>query len=194
MLARTIEVAVDRARRVTLWGGYATFVAIVAASWVSTRPASAQVAPGEALGSPRAAGSDATVKDESEGAPDTSDDAPDDAPTLRHANSDEPAFGPPAPRPRDPERTPASIRSEQGDAEGLRGRLNLNNATKAELERLPGIGDAISDRILAWREKHVRFHRVVDLRRVRGIGPVTLEKLRPYLTVIGPTTLRASSP
>ena len=190
MLARSIEVAVDRARRVTLWGGYATFVAIVAASWVSTRPASAHVAPGEALGSARADGSGATVKDESKGAP----NAPDDAPPLRLTGSDQPVFGPPAPRPRDAEPTPAGVRSEQRTAEGLRGRLNLNNATKAELEKLPGIGDAISDRILAWREKHERFHRVVDLRRVRGIGPVTLEKLRPYLTVIGPTTLRASSP
>jgi competence protein ComEA len=62
------------------------------------------------------------------------------------------------------------------------GLIDLNRATAAELQRLPGIGPKLSARIVAARERQP-FRRVEDLRKVSGIGPKTLERLRPYVTV-----------
>lgn len=69
------------------------------------------------------------------------------------------------------------------------GVVNLNTASEAELERLPGIGPAKAAAIVAYRQKHGPFRRVEDLRRVKGFGRKTLLRLRPYLAVAGPTTL-----
>lgn len=60
---------------------------------------------------------------------------------------------------------------------------NLNTASAAELEAVPGIGPATARAIVEYRSKHGNFKRVDDLTAVSGIGPKTLEKLRPYLTV-----------
>lgn len=63
------------------------------------------------------------------------------------------------------------------------GRMNLNTATSAELQRLPRIGEAMAQRILDYRREHGRFGSVNELNNVRGIGDKTLEKLRPHLYV-----------
>ena len=62
------------------------------------------------------------------------------------------------------------LRTESGDI-----RISLNSATAAELESLPGVGPATARRIIAGRP----YGRVDDLIRVSGIGPKTLERLRP---------------
>jgi comEA protein len=64
-------------------------------------------------------------------------------------------------------------------------RVDLNRATEAELEALPGIGPALAARIVAWREEHGPFARIGDLARVPGIGPALLERLEPLVTVSG---------
>jgi competence protein ComEA len=64
----------------------------------------------------------------------------------------------------------------------LTGPINVNRADLAELQKLPGVGPKISQRILDERAK-ARFKSIDDLRRVPGIGPKTLEKLRPYVTI-----------
>lgn len=61
------------------------------------------------------------------------------------------------------------------------GPVDLNHATAAELERLPGIGPALAARIVADREANGPFRSVDDLDRVRGIGPATVERLRPFV-------------
>jgi len=61
-------------------------------------------------------------------------------------------------------------------------RININTASKPELELLPGVGPALADRILAERAR-APFARVEDLGRVRGIGAKTIEKLRPHVVV-----------
>lgn len=61
--------------------------------------------------------------------------------------------------------------------------LNLNQATVAELDRLPGIGPALAGRIVAWREEHGDFESLEQLGEVRGIGARTLARLRPRLTL-----------
>lgn len=64
--------------------------------------------------------------------------------------------------------------------------LDLNTATAAQLEHLPGIGPALAARIIADRTQHGPYATVDQLDRVKGIGPKTLEKLRPHITVKQP--------
>jgi competence ComEA-like helix-hairpin-helix protein len=60
--------------------------------------------------------------------------------------------------------------------------INLNTATAADLDRLPGIGPVLAARIVAERDKRP-FAKVEDLRRVSGIGPKKLDAIRPLVTV-----------
>jgi competence ComEA-like helix-hairpin-helix protein len=61
--------------------------------------------------------------------------------------------------------------------------LDLNAATAAQLERLPGIGPSKAAAILATRQRLGRFGSVDQLNEVKGIGPATLGKLRPFVRV-----------
>ena len=61
--------------------------------------------------------------------------------------------------------------------------LDLNTATVAELQKLPGIGPTTAKAIVRFREKSGPFRRVEDLLAVRGITKKRLEKLRRYVTV-----------
>ena len=66
---------------------------------------------------------------------------------------------------------------------GITYRIDLNQATRAELLQLPGIGESLAQRIEAYRFERGNFHHVNDLLEVRGIGPATLERLRPWVQV-----------
>ncbi|MDH7490211.1 MAG: ComEA family DNA-binding protein [Anaerolineae bacterium] len=63
------------------------------------------------------------------------------------------------------------------------GPLNLNTATAAELEQLPGIGPALAARIVQYRQEHGPFRTVDALLLVSGIGPSTLNRIRSLVTV-----------
>jgi len=69
------------------------------------------------------------------------------------------------------------------------GVVNVNSASAAELERLPGVGPALAGRILEYRQKNGSFQKVEDLMLVRGIGEKSFERLKPYVAVSGETTL-----
>jgi competence protein ComEA len=73
----------------------------------------------------------------------------------------------------------------------LAGPININQASAEELQRLPGIGPKLAQRIVEERRKGP-FKSVDDLKRVSGIGPKTLEKLRPHITV-GGTPVRVAT-
>lgn len=73
--------------------------------------------------------------------------------------------------------------------EATPGVINLNTADAATLQRLPGIGPAKADAILALRARLKAFKRIEQLMRVRGIGRKTFRKLRPMIAVSGATTL-----
>jgi competence protein ComEA len=69
-------------------------------------------------------------------------------------------------------------------APGASGALvNVNTATEPELEELPGIGPVLAAAIIAYRTEHGPFPSVDALDDVSGIGPATLENLRPLVTV-----------
>ncbi len=63
------------------------------------------------------------------------------------------------------------------------GPVNINTAGRAGLDALPHIGPVLAGRIIAYREAHGAFRRVEDLDRVRGIGPKTMARLQPLVTV-----------
>ena len=64
--------------------------------------------------------------------------------------------------------------------------VNLNTASFAELDSLPGIGPVMAERILEFRKKNGMFRRVEDLMNVRGIGERKFLKLRDYIVVESP--------
>ena len=61
--------------------------------------------------------------------------------------------------------------------------VNVNTATEQELEALPGIGPVLAQKIIDYRTEHGPFPTVDALDDVSGIGPATLEDLRPLVTV-----------
>jgi competence ComEA-like helix-hairpin-helix protein len=61
--------------------------------------------------------------------------------------------------------------------------VNLNTASRAELMLLPGIGEKYAERIVAYRHDHGPFASIEELDRVKGIGPKTLERLKPFIRI-----------
>jgi competence protein ComEA len=61
--------------------------------------------------------------------------------------------------------------------------VNLNTATLAQLDSLPGVGPILAQRILDHRERHGAFRAVSDLRQVDGIGEARYEQLKELVTV-----------
>jgi competence protein ComEA len=62
-------------------------------------------------------------------------------------------------------------------------RIDPNTASAEELDRLPGIGPALAERIIAERERGGPFRTVEELQRVPGIGPATRARFSPYLRI-----------
>ncbi len=64
-------------------------------------------------------------------------------------------------------------------------RVDLDRADVTEITRLPRIGPAFAQRIVAWREQHGPFGGLARFDSVPGVGPKLLEALRPYVMFSG---------
>jgi competence protein ComEA len=76
--------------------------------------------------------------------------------------------------------TAEAAQANEGDAGGL---MNINSASVAELDTLPGIGQITAERIVEHREANGPFTAVEELQSVRGIGPALLAKIAPLVTI-----------
>jgi len=57
----------------------------------------------------------------------------------------------------------------------------VNQASSEMLERLPGVGPVIAQRIIAYRHQHGPFRSIEDLLKVKGIGNKTVKRLKPFI-------------
>jgi competence protein ComEA len=94
------------------------------------------------------------------------------------------APGPPCGSPALPAPLPAAVspRHATSDAAGEASpAVNVNTATAADLERLPGVGPVLARRIVEFREAKGLFRRLEDLQEVEGVGPKLYRRLQPLL-------------
>lgn len=76
-----------------------------------------------------------------------------------------------------------SISINQGSSKSTsQVKININTATKGELENLPGIGSVIADRIIEYRQDH-KFSSIDDIKKVSGIGDKKFESIKDYIIV-----------
>jgi len=61
--------------------------------------------------------------------------------------------------------------------------LDINQASVADLTQVPGINDELADRIVALRVRRGGFSKLDNLCEVKGIGPATVRRLKPYLAL-----------
>jgi competence protein ComEA len=82
-------------------------------------------------------------------------------------------------------RGPSSGSAQSGSNARARPLIDINRATAAELERLPGVGPALARRIVAYRDSVGSFGSVDQLQRVKGIGPALVARLGPLVRTGG---------
>ena len=63
------------------------------------------------------------------------------------------------------------------------GKVNINSASKSELMKLEGIGPAVADKIIEYRNTNGPFKKPEDIRKVRGVGKGLWDKNRDAITV-----------
>lgn len=76
-----------------------------------------------------------------------------------------------------------SVNSGGVSSTPISGKININTAGVAELDKLSGIGPALAERIIQYRTEHGPFARPEDLENVAGIGAKTYEKMASQVTV-----------
>ena len=65
-------------------------------------------------------------------------------------------------------------------------RIDINSASAAELALLPGLGPRLSERIVENRAEHGPFRTLEELTRVSRVGPMIVQRIRPYVVVEPP--------
>lgn len=62
-------------------------------------------------------------------------------------------------------------------------KININTASKEELDTLPGIGEATAQKIIEYRNKNGKFSNIEEIKEVSGIGDSKFEKIKDYIKV-----------
>lgn len=75
------------------------------------------------------------------------------------------------------------LSSSAGAGSAPSGLVNINTADQAQLDTLPGIGSALAQRIIQYREANGPFKAIEDLKDVSGIGDKNFENLKDRITV-----------
>lgn len=78
----------------------------------------------------------------------------------------------------------ASASAREGKPSPSDSRLDLNTATVAELDALPGVGAKRAQQVIELRDKLGGFRRVEELLRLRGVGKKFIERIRPLVRVV----------
>ena len=100
-----------------------------------------------------------------------------------HISDGQQVFVPRRDTPIPPSPTPMNV-AAAADRSGSMGVLvNINTASVAELETLPGIGPTYAERIVAYREMHGPFEEPAQIMNVKGIGPACYERIKTMISV-----------
>jgi competence ComEA-like helix-hairpin-helix protein len=75
------------------------------------------------------------------------------------------------------------------DGAAASGKININQASAAQLANLPRVGAKVADRIVEYRKAHGQFGHPEELMEVKGVGEKLFKELKPYIALSGPTTL-----
>ncbi|MDQ2869565.1 MAG: helix-hairpin-helix domain-containing protein [Acidobacteriota bacterium] len=70
-------------------------------------------------------------------------------------------------------------------------KININQASAAQIALLPRVGAKAADRIVEYRKAHGSFGQAEELMEVKGVGEKLFSELKPYVSLSGPTTLAA---
>jgi len=87
--------------------------------------------------------------------------------------------------------SPAPLAVVMAEAPALEGKLNPNDASVAQWELLPGVGPTTAARAVEYAKKYP-FKDLLHVMRVKGIGRKTYDRIAPYLTLQGTTTITAT--
>lgn len=79
--------------------------------------------------------------------------------------------------------TEKSTSDSSQPSQNVVGKINLNSASQAQLESLPGIGPTYAQRIIEYRNSHGGFKTIEEVKNVKGIGDKTFEKLKDLITI-----------
>lgn len=82
-----------------------------------------------------------------------------------------------------PSNNSGNVSDESSHVNDIHKVVNLNSATKEDLQTLTGVGERKAEAILQYRQQHGSFKVIEDLKQVDGFGEKTFLKLKPYLAV-----------
>lgn len=76
-----------------------------------------------------------------------------------------------------------NIALENTPKENSKGKININKASKEELDTLPGIGESTAEKIINYRKEHKSFKSIEELKEVKGIGDAKFEEIKDLVDI-----------